>query len=210
MARLSEIMNKFLDLVFLTIYWLVSCIPVFTIGAATTALYYTTQKVIKNDRGYVSGEYWGSFKQNFKTATACWLIHLLLGLLFADEGYVCYQMWADGQPIGWLWILFLVFEVLNVTMALITFPYIARFDDRARRVMKNALLILLANLPKGILQLLILAVFVIAVIFFPPMMILAPASYMLLSSYVLEKVFRKYMSPEDLEEERIRNAGGGV
>lgn len=209
MSRLNEIMNKFLDLVFLTVYWLVSCIPVFTIGAATTSLYYTTQKVIKNDRGYVSGEYWRAFKENFKTSTLCWLLHLLLGFLFADEAYICYQMWVDGQPIGWLWILFLVLEAFNVMMALITLPYIARFDDRAKRVLKNSLLIMLANLPKSLLQLLLLAAFIIAVVYFPPMLLLAPASYMLLSSYILEKVFRKYMSPEDLKEEQERNMTGG-
>ena len=209
MTRLNEIMNKFLDLVFLTIYWLVSCIPIFTIGAATTSMYYTTQKVIKNDRGYVSGEYWRAFKENFKTATICWLIQLALGLLFAEEGYLCYQLWANGDALGWLWVLFLVLEILNVTVALVTFPYIARFDDRAKRVMKNALLITLLHLPKTILQVLLLAVFVIAVIFFVPVILLAPAAYMLLSSFLLEKIFRKYMSPEDLEAERQRNMTGG-
>ena len=43
MAKLNEICNKLLDLVFLTIYWFVSCLPIVTIGTATSALYYTTQ-----------------------------------------------------------------------------------------------------------------------------------------------------------------------
>ena len=202
MEKFNEIVNKFLDLVFLTVYWLISCLPVFTIGAATTALYYTVHKVIRRDRGYASGEYWRAFKENFRTSTACWLIHLALGLLFADEGYICYQMWADGQSVGWLWILFLLLEAFNVTMALITLPYIARFDDRAGRVLKNAFLIMLANLPRALLHTLLLAVFVIAVIFFAPMILLAPSAYMLLAGYGLEKIFRKYMSPEDLEKEK--------
>lgn len=206
MQRLNDIMNKFLDLVFLTIYWLVSCIPVFTVGAATTALYYTTQKVIKNDRGYASGEYWKAFRSNFKTSTLCWLLLLFLGFLFADEGYICYQMWADGQPIGWMWILFLVLLVLDVMLALFTMAYIARFEDRMGRVLKNCLLIMFSNLFRGILLLLLLAVFITAVVFFPPMLLLAPASYMLLASYVLEKIFRRYMSQEDLEKERERNS----
>ena len=202
MEKFNEIVNKFLDLVFLTVYWLVSCLPVFTIGTATTALYYTVHKVIRRDRGYASGEYWCAFKENFRTSTAGWLIHLALGLLFADEGYICYQMWADGQSVGWLWILFLLLEVFNVTMVLITLPYIARFDDRTGRVMKNAFLIMLANLPRAFLHTLLLAVFVIAVIFFAPMILLAPSAYMLLAGYGLEKIFRKYMSPEDLEKEK--------
>lgn len=205
MGKINEIIQKILNLMLLSIYWLVSCLPVVTIGAATAALYYTTQKVIKNDRGYVSGEYWRAFKENFKNATLCWLVHGLLGFLFADEGYLCYQMWTDGEPIGWLWIVFVLLEVINLAMALVTFPYLARFDDGPGRALKNSCLILLTHLPKGLLLLLLAALFVVGVVYFVPMLLLAPAGYMLLCSFFLEKIFRNYMSPEDQKAEQERN-----
>lgn len=205
MAKLSEIFNKILNLVLLTVYWLVLSLPVITLGASTTALYYTMQKVIKNDRGYVSGEFLRAWKENFKTSTLCWMVHLIVGLIFADECYLCYQMWAKGEPIGWLWVLFLVLEVLNVSMVLFTLPYIARFEDRVGRTLKNSLLMMLAHLIKALLQTLLLIVFVIAVIFFPPAILVAPAAYMLLSSYILERIFEKYMKPEDAKAEQERN-----
>ena len=148
MAKLNEICSKFLDLALLTVYWFVSCLPVFTIGTATSALYYTTQKVIKNDRGYVSGEYWHFFKENFKVSTKCWLVHLILGFVFADEAYICYQMWRDGVTIGWMWIPFVVMEVLNVIMAIFTLTYIARFEDGVKRTLKNAFFIMMTHLVK--------------------------------------------------------------
>lgn len=205
MAKLNEICNKLLDLVFLTIYWFVSCLPIVTIGTATSALYYTTQKVIKNGRGYVSGEFWHFFKKNFKVSTKCWLVHLILGFIFADEAYICYQMWRDGVTIGWMWIPFVVLEAFNLVMVIFTLTYIARFEDGAKRTLKNSFFIMMTHLVKGILLLLLLAVFVVAVVYFPPLILLAPASYMLLASYVLEKIFRKYMSKEDLAAEQERN-----
>lgn len=208
MAKFNEICCKLLDLVLLTVYWFVSCLPVFTIGTATSALYYTTQKVIKNDRGYVSGEFWHFFKENFRVSTKCWLVHLILGFVFADEAYLCYQMWRDGVAIGWMWIPFVVLEALNVIMAIFTLTYIARFEDGAKRTLKNSFFIMMTHLAKGILLLLLLAVFVVAVVYFPPVILLAPASYMLLASYVLERIFRKYMSKEDLEAEQERNRVG--
>ena len=203
--KLSEVFNKILDLAMLTIYWLVSCLPVITIGAATASLYYATQKVIKNDRGYVAGEYWKFFRKNFKVTTLCWLVHLGVGFVFADEAYICCQMWADGIVIGWFWILFLVLEVFNVIMVLFTLPYIARFDDKVGRTLKNSFFITMTHLPKGLLLLLLIAVFVLAVLSFAPAILVAPAAYMLLSSYIVEKIFRKYMSQEDLEAEAERN-----
>lgn len=205
-VKLSDIFNKIMDLAVLSIYWLVSCIPIFTIGAATTALYYSVRKVIRNDRGYAAGEYWGAFKANFKTSTLCWLIHLAVGFLFADECYICYQMWADGEQIGWLWLVFALLEAVNIMMVFFTFPYIARFEDRVGRTMKNALFIMLLNLPKALLQLLLIAMFAYCIYRFVPVILVAPAAYMLLSTYLLEKIFRKYMSKEDLAAELERNA----
>lgn len=145
------------------------------------------------------------FRSNFKTSTLCWLLLLFLGFLFADEGYIVIRCGRTDSPSMDV-DSFLVLLVLDVMLALFTMAYIARFEDRMGRVLKNCLLIMFSNLFRGILLLLLLAVFITAVVFFPPMLLLAPASYMLLASYVLEKIFRRYMSQEDLEKERERNS----
>ena len=38
-------LNKLVDMVILSFCWIISCIPVFTIGAASTALYDTSRRV---------------------------------------------------------------------------------------------------------------------------------------------------------------------
>lgn len=72
--------------------------------------------------------------------------------------------------------------------------------------MKNSLFIMLLNLPKAVLQLLLIAMFVYCIYRFVPVILVAPAAYMLLSTYLLEKTFRKYMSKEDLAAEQEKNA----
>ena len=42
-------LNKLVDMVILSFCWIISCIPVFTIGAASTALYDTSRRVIHHD-----------------------------------------------------------------------------------------------------------------------------------------------------------------
>jgi len=66
-------LNKLVDMVILSFCWIISCIPVFTIGAASTALYDTSRRVIHHDEGYVWRGYWHAFKVNFKQATKAWL-----------------------------------------------------------------------------------------------------------------------------------------
>ena len=67
--KLWSAVNSAVDAILLNIMWLISCVPVITIGAATTAYYYTTHKVIRNQRSGIWKEYWSSFKGNFKQAT---------------------------------------------------------------------------------------------------------------------------------------------
>ena len=65
--------GKLGDLVLLNLLWLICCIPVFTAGAATTAVYYVTLKLVRDDDGSTIKSFFHSFTQNFKQATAIWL-----------------------------------------------------------------------------------------------------------------------------------------
>ena len=45
-------MGKLADLFFLTIVWAICSIPIVTIGATTSALYYVVLKMVKNHEEY--------------------------------------------------------------------------------------------------------------------------------------------------------------
>lgn len=62
----------------LHILWLVCSLPVVTIGASTTALCYSCMKLRKRE-GYVTGNFFRSFKENFRQATGIFLVYLLVG-----------------------------------------------------------------------------------------------------------------------------------
>ena len=64
-----QMLGKLVDCVWVSILWVICCIPVFTIGASTTALYYTVHKSIRGDRGYTTRTFFGAFRDNFKAAT---------------------------------------------------------------------------------------------------------------------------------------------
>ena len=61
---LLSILGKITDSLLLCLLYLLSCLPVITIGAATTALYYTTHKVLRCDRSYLWKEYKRAWKEN--------------------------------------------------------------------------------------------------------------------------------------------------
>ena len=60
-----QFMSRVADLMWLNILFLLCCIPIFTVGASTTAMYYVTLKMVRNEDSYITKSFIKSFKQNF-------------------------------------------------------------------------------------------------------------------------------------------------
>ena len=75
------------DIVILHFLWLLTSLPVLTIGASTTALYYTTMKCIRNGQGGVVKMFFKSFKDNFKQATGIGILALIAGFICVFDMY---------------------------------------------------------------------------------------------------------------------------
>ena len=73
--------GKLGDLIILNILWIVCSIPVFTAGASTTAVYYVTLKLVRDEDDSTIRSFFRSFKSNFKQATAKWLILLAAAIV---------------------------------------------------------------------------------------------------------------------------------
>jgi uncharacterized membrane protein YesL len=82
-----------------------------------------------------------------------------------------------------------------------TIAYQARFENTLKQDLKNAATIAFLNLPWSLLVLVIFGVMAFAVLVVPIMIFLLPTVQILLYDVILERIFRKYMKPEDLEHE---------
>lgn len=89
--------GKLWDVLVVNILWIICSIPVVTAGASTTAMYYVTLKLARDEDGYTIRSFFKSFKENFKQATAIWLIFLLTGMLLAFDVYYFIKMAAPSS-----------------------------------------------------------------------------------------------------------------
>lgn len=196
-----QTMNKIADCICLSILWLVSSIPIFTIGAATTALYYAMNKCIRRSEGGVWKTYWQGFRANFRQSTGLWLIVFLIFSLLTACCYSAWLMCASGNlPSVMFWASLLVAGIILLWSSFL-FPYLARFRNTNRTVLKNCVYIAIMNFPAGLIHLALMVLALLALAFFPLTLIFVPGLYMVLSCYTLEPVFRKYMSEEDRKRE---------
>lgn len=197
--------NKIVDCVCLSMLWLLFCIPIFTIGASNTALYYTVNKVIRHDRGYISSEFWHAFKTNFKQSTLAWLIVLAAGILMCTDAYIMYQFAKAGEKSGVLYYVFIIFFAFLIMWANYIFSYIARFENNLKHTLKNTALIAIGSFLRTILLLVLFVICALAIYIFPFAIIFVPSLYMVIKNRVMENIFRKYMSEEDIAAEEERN-----
>ncbi len=103
--------------------------------------------------------------------------------------------------------------MLGIVAALVTmwacclFPCISRFHNTLSTTMKNCMLIVLANIIPCIGVLLLLLLAIVLMLGDPIGVMFAPVCCTCLSSLMIEKVFRKYMSEEDIHNEEAENRG---
>ncbi len=134
-SRLMKVLAKLFDIGYLSILFILFCIPIVTIGAALTALYYTTVKVIRHDRGYVSHEFWHAFKLNFFPATKLWIVQAVLFILIAfnislvNENVTTTSSFMLGA--------YIVIGVIIYAVSCYAYPVLSRFNMKNMQDFKN-------------------------------------------------------------------------
>ncbi|MBQ0027643.1 MAG: YesL family protein [Lachnospiraceae bacterium] len=145
-------LGKITDLVILNLLCVFCSIPVFTIGAVWTAMYYTTNKMAKNEESYVWADFFKSFKQNFRQATVIWMANMIFMLTIAS----IFKILAGGSYANMSRGMFiLAINIVIVVFAIMAYiyPVLSHFDDTIGITIKNAILLAIINLPYTVMML---------------------------------------------------------
>ncbi len=200
---------------YLNLIWFICCIPIFTIGASTTALYYTTLKVARGEDCSLVRTFFRSFRENFRQSTVLWLILLAAGLFLAGDGYIVYHLRATstGVPaVMWTLILALVIAaaVAYTIVLLFVFPLVASVSNTNWAMLKNSFFIGAHYLFCTILVFAVhFAMFFAVVRIFTPLMIFGEGLCALLSSYLMSNVLRACSYDPDAEDDGIQPGQDG-
>lgn len=195
--------GKFFDLMILNLLWCVCSIPVFTIGASTTAVYYVTLKLVRDEEDGTFRSFFKSFRENFKQATAIWLILLAAGLIIGFDLYFFLRIQTASSNMRTLMIsLFGGFAIIYFAIALFVFPLQSRFYNPVRRTLFNAFFMSVRHLFHTIGMLAIDVLVVILPLTLMP--ILMPVMFLFgfpilafINSYFFVGIFDKYMPEKE-------------
>ena len=134
-------MEKVGDLLLVNLLFVVCSLPVVTIGASATAMYYVLGR-IRRQEGTVTKDFFRSFRENFRQATLYWGALLLVALAL---------YWNFRLISGWTGTLYSVMMVLlilvswfAVSWGSLVFPLLSRFDNTSAATARNAGILVLA------------------------------------------------------------------
>lgn len=190
-------LNDLTDLIILGILWLICSIPIITIGASCTALCYAYNKHFKHKEGHATRLFFHSFKADFKQSTIVWLIMVAVLAFLGGDYYVSRVMLEDKPFLSVPLVIVIAVTIFVLLWSQYAFAYIARFENNTKTVIKNTILIMLANFPWSFL---LLFLFAVAVLFFPLLLFFIPSLYMVVANLVHEWVFSKYIKEEEVDD----------
>lgn len=187
----TYICSKIFDVLALGFIWLLCCIPVITVGASSTALYYAMIKCVKQNAGYPVQEFFKSFRQNFKPATVLWIVFAALTFLMQLNMGILMQ-----KTSGLFGLFFIVFYgavcIYLTVMMLYAFPALSRFDMGAGWIFKLSLYMGVRYLFHSMILLLVLAMALLFVWKIPMLMFIVPGPMVFLMSEFLEGPLKKH------------------
>jgi uncharacterized membrane protein YesL len=190
-------MTQITDCIFLSLFWLIGCIPVVTIGASFAALYDSTYRGFRQGEKHCWGRFLEVFRGNWKagilpTGVFLAVLYLLVQLLVslwnrAVAGAVSWMVFSGGAFVG----------VLVLGIVSVLFPMLSRFENPLPVLLKNTVFLAMANLPRTLaLGILNAAAGLLCAFFVLPLFFL-PSLAALIGSVLIEPMFKPYMPSED-------------
>lgn len=211
-SPLIQFLNKVADLMWLNILTLLCCIPVITVGAALTSAHYVALKLHRNEEGYITRDFFRSFKLNFKQSTAIWLLILLVLVVFSADFYIMNNVEAVKIPTV-LQVIIMAIAILFMFMVLWVFAVQSKFVNTITKTIKNAFALSVIQLPKTILMAILYVLpYVLCILslrLFPVLLVLGISVPVYVSAMLYNKMFRRLEDKilERLEGEKDQTSG---
>ena len=200
-SALMITMSQITDCIFLSLFWIVGCIPVVTAGASFAAMYDATFRGLRKGDKHSWSRFLHVYKENWKDGI---LPTLIVAGGFALDLYLMIQVWngAVAGSISWA-----VFAAAALVGALVlgTFsillPMLSRFRNSLGGMLKNTVLLALANAPSTLALGIVNAVSIFLCVRYIFPLFFLPSLAALIGSLFIEPMFKPYMPEEEPVEE---------
>ncbi|MEI3847675.1 MULTISPECIES: YesL family protein [unclassified Microbacterium] len=166
-SALMRFLTRIADLMILNVLFIVTSLPIVTLGASLTALNFVTLRIASDTDRTIVGDYLRSFRQNFRQATLAGLVVGAFAAALAAWYLVVTELVTAPVAQFALLAVWYALAFLAAMAALYVFPYLASFEGTLGEVLRNARLLSLRH-PLAPLAVLVLTFLAAVVTIFSP------------------------------------------
>ena len=193
-------MTQITDCIFLSMFWLLGCIPVVTLGASFAALYDATYRGFRKGEKHSWGRFWQVYRENWKVGILPTAVFLAV-LTLVTKGLVALWNTAVAGEISWMLFSGLAFVgVVVLGILSVLFPMLSRFENPFPVLLKNTLFLAMANLPRTVALGTLNAAAGLACAFFVLPLFFLPSLAALIGSVLIEPMFRPFLPAAEATE----------
>ena len=139
-------MGKITDVACMSILWLITSLPIITIGASTAAFYSFTLDAIQDNEGRVLSSYFSAFRENFKKSTLIWLIQLLAMVFMAVNLFAAWNFYLAKGALG-LGVLSMALCGMLIVMGtgVFVYPIVVCYDFPVKKIIADSFVMAIRN-----------------------------------------------------------------
>lgn len=199
-SGLMILMTRITDCIFLSLFFFLGCVPIVTMGASLAAMYDAMYQGVYRGEKNTWMRFFQTFRGNWKSGLVPTLVFLAVA---CGVGYGLIQCWnaAVYERISWgVFAGISLLAMVPVGMLSLLFPMLSRFENSLGNLLKNTVLLSLANLPRILaLGILNAAVTLLCIRYVIPVFLL-PGLSALIGTLLIEPIFKPYMPEEEAAE----------
>lgn len=193
-------MGRVADVFVLSMLWALCSLPVITMGASNSALYYVTLKMARGHEGYLIKSYMKAFRDNFRQATILWILMLAAGFFLVADMYWMYGQ--ESRAAVFLFWLCATLAILYLFVAVMIFPLQARLETGFSKLLFLSFMVSVKNFSWALFMLVIAGcIAALGIFVFWPILLVGVGTIAYIHAFILEwVVFPKYGWSEAKEE----------
>ena len=142
-----QFLSRVGDMIILNVLFLLCCIPVVTIGAASAALNKVTMDMIYDQEGGMVKGFFQAFKENFKQATIVWVVELIVLVSLVCDVMLVLSFFPGSRA---MYILLGVLAFLVLCICSHMIPLLIRYRNSLRQHLGNAMVLAIIRLPRTV------------------------------------------------------------
>ena len=199
-SALMITMTRITDCIFLSLFWILCCIPVVTAGASFAALYDASYRAFRKNERNTWQRFFAVFKNNWKAGIVPSILFLAAswGLL---KAVIALWNLAVAGTLSWMLFAALAFiAVILLGILSVLFPILSRFENSLGQLLKNTVFLAMANLPRTAILGAINAVTVFLCARLVVPLFFLPSLAALFGSFAIEPMFQPFIKDENAAE----------